>query len=323
MLDALAGADIPAVVLKGAALGQQAYGDPAVRHATDVDVLVEPERVVDAVRALEAAGLTWRGVDLPADMRPADGGRAALARAGELPRISQALLDDGGQLVELHWRLTTNPQLMPVQPGWLREPHRVEVGGVDTPVLPSLPGWWYLMVHGTEHRWMRLKWLADVVALAQRDPSLVSVLRLENARRAGLERCVACGILMAERALGPFGAADALAWAGSVRGVAPLMRRSLAALAADTAGGDVVSARALPGHLRTRMSLRGDARYRLAEMRGLLVEAGRMQLEPDPGIGSLATAPLRWAARGVRGGEDDESRSRRPSPGPNDMTETA
>ena len=134
-------------------------------------------------------------------------------------------------------------------------------------------------------------------------------MRLENARRAGLERCVACGILVAERVLGPFGAADALAWAGSVRGVAPLMRRSLAALGADTAGGDVVAARGLPGHLRTRMSLRADARYRLAEMRGLLVEAGRMQLEPDPGIGPLATAPLRWAARAARGRGDDESRS--------------
>jgi Uncharacterised nucleotidyltransferase len=309
VLDGLVGAGIPALVLKGAVVGLEAYGDPAVRQASDVDVLVEPGRVVDAVDALEVAGLRWRGIDLPADMRPADGGRAALARAGALPRVAQALLDDDGQVVELHWRLTANDRLMPLDPHWLRKPRRVQVGGVDTPVLPAREGWWHLMVHGTEHHWMRLKWVADVVALAQNDPTLVSPANLDAARAAGLERCVACGLLVAGHVLPGLLPPEAIAWARSVRGVRPLVRRSLAALSADTAGGDVVTPRRLPRHVRTRMSLRADARYRLAEMKGLLLEAGRAQLVPDPGVGSLVASPLRWAARAIRGAGDPDERS--------------
>jgi hypothetical protein len=57
------------------------------------------------------------------------------------------------------------------------------------------------------------------------------------------------------------------------------------------------------------MSLRGDARYRLAEMRGLLIEAGRAQLLPDPGIATVVTGPLRWLARALRGQGDAEQRA--------------
>jgi hypothetical protein len=120
---------------------------------------------------------------------------------------------------------------------------------------------------------------------------------------------VACGLLVTDGALPGLVPDAALHWARGIRGTAPLVKRSLAALAADTAGGQVVTARGLGGQVRARMSLRADARYRLAEMRGLLIEAGRAQLVPDPGIPTVAAAPLRWIARAVRGQGDAGERS--------------
>ena len=57
MWGALAEAGVPAAVLKGAPVAHLAWGDPTLRPQGDVDVLVEPERMEDAERALVAAGL--------------------------------------------------------------------------------------------------------------------------------------------------------------------------------------------------------------------------------------------------------------------------
>jgi hypothetical protein len=53
---ALGEAGVPFLVLRGAALMERGYAEPAHRHAHDIDVLVPPGRLDDAVRAVRDVG---------------------------------------------------------------------------------------------------------------------------------------------------------------------------------------------------------------------------------------------------------------------------
>ncbi|MCX7670614.1 MAG: nucleotidyltransferase family protein, partial [Anaerolineae bacterium] len=52
----LTDAGITPILLKGAALTQTVYADPALRPMTDLDLLVQREQVADALRVLAAQG---------------------------------------------------------------------------------------------------------------------------------------------------------------------------------------------------------------------------------------------------------------------------
>jgi hypothetical protein len=296
-VEILSSAAIDVVVLKGVALAQEAYGSAVARHAGDLDLLVDPDRVVDAVVVLREHGFLWHGVDLPSAMLPADRGLVALRRARDLRLVKEAALEYAAQSLDLHWRLADNPRLMPVAPGWLSDPRRVLVSGVVTPVLPIRPAWWHLLVHGACHRWHRLKWLADVAAMALAHPALLSAEALHATTVAGLERCVASGLVVADRLLGPFLPAAVRDWAASVRGLNVLVARSLAAAGSDQPRFAHVTRTGLPLHVVERMSLRPDRGYRAAELYRMLLEAGRRQLDPDPGLTAIASGPLHWLAR--------------------------
>jgi hypothetical protein len=58
VLDALLADDIPALLLKGAALVETVYPDPAQREMLDLDILVPPEQIDRATQALTPLGYT-------------------------------------------------------------------------------------------------------------------------------------------------------------------------------------------------------------------------------------------------------------------------
>lgn len=87
VLERLAAVGVPALVLKGFALAPLAYGDLGARPMEDVDLLVPPARIEDAVAALAPLGLRANG-----------GG----ARPSGLLANEVALCDEDGNSVELH-----------------------------------------------------------------------------------------------------------------------------------------------------------------------------------------------------------------------------
>jgi hypothetical protein len=90
VLGALAKAEVPAVVVKGAALGAL-YPDPALRLYGDIDIMVPEAQLDIAERALNGLGY-----------------RCSAAKAWWLDRfhhLPPMLSDSGGLPVELHWRL--------------------------------------------------------------------------------------------------------------------------------------------------------------------------------------------------------------------------
>jgi hypothetical protein len=300
LVDALEAEGIPVLVLKGLPLSLDAYGDISARQIRDIDLLVAPERLEAAGRVLAECGLSWQGWGAqweqpPADLRSAE--PTALAYAERLPMLKHAEFERDGLIVELHWSLTGNRHLLPMPRSWLDEPRRVMVAGVSTPALPLVAAWRHLVVHGAVHEWLRLKWLADVPAMVSRHPELVSARALRAAEAEGLDRCVAAGLIVAERVFGSFLEPHARGWASRVSGTGPLVRGSIASLLRTHRSN---SPAALSREVRQRLALRTDKRYRREEVRRMLLEAGYEWNAVDPGGRVLGLALGKWFVRRAR-----------------------
>ena len=108
--DGLAGDGIPCIVLKGLPLSRRLHGQPFVREAIDIDLLVSPDAFPAAERALRERG--WR-LRLP-DFRETPFRKRwyeTLVKESLLARPGRA----GGRpgpVLELHRRLLRNPFLL-------------------------------------------------------------------------------------------------------------------------------------------------------------------------------------------------------------------
>ncbi|WP_263417247.1 nucleotidyltransferase domain-containing protein [Terriglobus albidus] len=152
---------IPHLFLKGQSLAQRAYGDGMLRVLKDIDVLVPP----DAAPAVEAILLEMGyRTKFPAwqSLTPEGRKRRAVAYKDVTYVHPQRKI-----AVELHTRLVESPYMLDLLS--LR-PDRVTIPGLPHPIptLTRLEELLYLCVHGSVHRWGRLKWLADTGALLRR-----------------------------------------------------------------------------------------------------------------------------------------------------------
>ena len=185
---ALEAAGILVLVLKGAALAQLAYGSLKARHFRDVDLLVDPDRAEAAWRLLEGEGYA---LVAPA-RRLRKTQRRALIRYG---REAEFACTEKNTRVELQWRVAANPLLLkgvgahsPAQTVALSD-------GAAVRTLARDDLFAYLCVHGAQHAWGRLKWLADVNALIAGDGDGIERLyRHAQTRGAGL--CAAQAIAL-------------------------------------------------------------------------------------------------------------------------------
>lgn len=178
----LATAGIRSMVIKGPVLSQLAFGDPTLRESGDIDVVIDPARVTEGDRILAKAG--YRRLVPDTELTP------RLYEAYRRRRCQFTYyLETRNLFLELHWRLTTNSLLMPLdaRTSWSRsEP--VRVGGASLATLPDEELFLYLCVHGSVHMWFRLKWLADIAALLQRlRPEVIDRIA-SRARGLGLDR---------------------------------------------------------------------------------------------------------------------------------------
>ena len=175
-------AGIRSMMIKGPVLSLLAFGDPTVRTSRDVDLYVDRSRVRDANRLIIEAGYRRFAPDL--ELTPRQEGAFLRMRCQFAYFSTQA-----GVVQELHWRLTSNATLMPIDQEtlWSRlEP--VRLNGVDFRTLPDEEMFLYLCVHGSGHVWFRLKWLADVAALLGRMSSSSLNRIATRAQSLGVER---------------------------------------------------------------------------------------------------------------------------------------
>jgi hypothetical protein len=141
-------AGIAAVHLKGAPLSERLYGDASLRHSVDIDILVAPAVLAEAVAILRRLGFaTDEHVPSQAGLK---------ARLQRRAYHHCMLRNHLNVLLELHWRL-----------GTYSETHtdRLMAQASSTEGFGQLPRaveLAYLIAHGTNHYWARLKWLSDI-----------------------------------------------------------------------------------------------------------------------------------------------------------------
>ncbi len=151
-------APIPAMPLKGPALAFSVYENSALRHFEDLDILVPRAHARAAMEALARAGYT------PA--LPLTGSTlSAYLHTNYEMRFDRP---NGPCPVELHWGLQEEKFFSPAltsEPWWTR-PATVTIAGTQVPTPAPADLLLFLSAHGAKHLWERLKWTADIAALA-------------------------------------------------------------------------------------------------------------------------------------------------------------
>lgn len=298
-------ARIPVVTLKGLSLAQRAYGSIALKHGRDIDILVPPDRAFAALRLLEEDGYAL--ID-PAPRMSDRQRHAFIARGYEL-QVARSR----SAPVELHWRLSENPHLMHGSDPFSAT-QDVQLPGGTVRTLDDAGLFAYLSVHGANHFWFRLKWLADLNALlgAIGGGDVDEYYRRAQAQGAGL--CAAQALLLCERIferrLPPALSKDMRADRRGGRLVGIAMRKMLAA--------------AVPARSTTRLK-EAAARFLLGRgMPFLAAQTAMVLVAPADVLICPLPRPLRflypvirlpsWLARRVTGGSDETRDATRISP---------
>jgi len=189
---------IRVVSLKGPALRYILYGDVALRSSTDLDLLVRPEDVWHAKRALEGAGYYMQSI------LPSDAEKACLRRRDCQITLSREITDQRDLLfVDLHWQLLPGyfPRFLDENELWGCLRH-VSVAGTVVPTLSPEHLLLFLCAHGTKHLWERLGWLCDIARLVQVEPSINWTRVFTEARQTNTSRMVVLSLLLASELLG-------------------------------------------------------------------------------------------------------------------------
>jgi hypothetical protein len=252
------GLGIPFVAVKGASLAQRAYGTTAFKHGRDIDLLVPPAHACAALGLLEADGY---GLVDPARALTDAQRRAYIARGYQMELVDARR----ATRVELHWRLSENPHLLagldPFANG-----QSVALAGGALRTLNDADLFAYLCVHGANHFWFRLKWLADLDALLGLidDAGLAALYAHAQAHGAGL--CAAQALLLCERVLGrrlPVALRQVLVRDRGVRRLVALALRNM--LGADPSAAPLRDATRQAAEMRWRFLLGRGRRFLLAQ----------------------------------------------------------
>jgi hypothetical protein len=185
---------IAAMPFKGVVLGAAVYGNITARTAGDLDVLIYYRDLLRATRILKQRGykLTTKVLE--------DG-------SPEAENYFEYHFErgDDGMVLELRWRLElTQPRYKrDLGMDWVWPRRRtVKLAGADVPNLDAVSGLLILCMHGSKHVWSRLVWICDVAKLLESEPGLDWEFAQREAKRVGLWRCLALGILLAHRVAG-------------------------------------------------------------------------------------------------------------------------
>jgi hypothetical protein len=162
IMNLLHSAGIRALALKGPALAMQFYPDPDTRQARDLDILIDPEKIQEAVQLLLQQGYAFGS---KAEERWFNGRYASFHRV--FPHLGMTDSKTGIRL-ELHWRLFTFPEfeLGTFDELWNRKAV-LQQDAQSIQTLSAGDHFRYICLHGLFHGWYQLSWINDVAMTLQ------------------------------------------------------------------------------------------------------------------------------------------------------------
>jgi hypothetical protein len=188
---AFAEAGIPVLPYKGPALSLQLYGDVALRHSNDLDLVVPRPEYLRARKVLLACGF------------PPRGGHSLAQERALFAWLGHASFGAGSEdFVELHWRFAPAQFPFALSPERaIARSTRVMVAGQSIPLMAGDDLLVTLAMHGTRHLYERLEWLAGVALLFRTESDhQAALLRHAGALRG--RRMLLASVVVAHRVLG-------------------------------------------------------------------------------------------------------------------------
>lgn len=184
------------LVLKGLPIGLRYYGDPSLRQVGDIDLLVRENDLAHVQRALKRIGF---------QEAPAEGLHTKVQCYLYRRYLTHHIIyrhPDTGTTLEVHWRLCTNPYLLPLDPLESEHFEDLPLGDITLRAMPDEDLLIYLCVHGDNHAWTLLKWQFDLPQILAARPNLDWAKVLYRAKEQGNSRSLHVGLLLARRLYG-------------------------------------------------------------------------------------------------------------------------
>jgi hypothetical protein len=160
VLEALATAGVRALLLKGPALALQTTGDATARGCGDLDVLVDPCRLMRAIETLEGLGFRRLPGMAPMDLA-STWGRYARWVGYELP------LQRGPLIIDLHWDLGPLRSSLPTFDTLWQQRELLTYQGRQLATLGRRHSFLHSCDHAVKDRWISLRSLVDIERLAR------------------------------------------------------------------------------------------------------------------------------------------------------------
>jgi hypothetical protein len=268
-----AAADLPVVFFKGVSLAILAYGNLALRHSRDIDILAAPGTFAQSAVLLERAG--YRQHQPPPEFT-ASQLQMWMHRSKEIRYIHPEKKIE----VELHSRLFDNPRMTVGMPATNRLRIVPLRNGIGVCTFGDDDLFAYLCGHGAADRWFRLKWLADIGALLAQQPEGGAERLYEAAGSRGTGRAAAQAMLLCHRLLGTPLPDRLLATFKRDIAVRCLEALAMKAIIADSEPTEVPFGTLTSG--AARFLLCRDWRYKLSELRLFLTSPADILILPLP-----------------------------------------
>ncbi len=176
---------IPTMVLKGAALAELYYENPALRPMEDLDVCVPVARAPEAFALMQSAGY-----------RPGDYGFEPTFPTCQLRSHAWGFRAENDHELDLHWHVLPAARWDDADRGFWADSRPFELGSVATRTLSAEDHVLHACVHGTT--WNQghiLHWIADVATIVRRvgdrfDPRVL----IDRARQLGVVSHLKAGL---------------------------------------------------------------------------------------------------------------------------------
>jgi hypothetical protein len=177
---------------KGPTLAVLAYRSRSLRQYEDLDILVRPQEMERARKALLSLGYS------PANTYN-ESQRASIRLSGHHEQFVNRVT---GSTIELHWSLNNRrSRTTRSSSHWWENRQGVAIGGADMSTLGVEQLLLYLCMHGGKHSWARLSWLCDFQRALRAYPNASWSRVWALARENGSARMVEIALLLVESVL--------------------------------------------------------------------------------------------------------------------------
>lgn len=189
---------IKVVPFKGPVLAASVYRDLSLRQFGDLDILVHKQNILRAGELLVSQGYQSVGDDV--DDLEHDHEQVAYLE----PNFYAFFQPDRKIRIDLQWRVTETYFSFSLDDERLWERLApVSIAGKTVLTFAPMDLLLILCVHGSKHRWEKLKWVCDVAELVRVHREDIDWAKVqEEAYRLGVERMLGLGLFLAHELLG-------------------------------------------------------------------------------------------------------------------------